>query len=298
MNLKNLTNEAKVDLFKQLVSDLELSSLKSDEPEFELLPIEKSVETAIDRINFPYRMDGLSCGYPSIDKAIGGFAPEELIVVSGGTGQGKTQFVQCMLLNMALDNIPVLFFTLEMPPVETTVRFLRMVKSKGAFDVLHELPIYYYHGTNATIPVLEAAIKKGIAQGIKCVAIDHLHFFSKGFENQASEIGHLVREIKLLARKYEIPIILLCHIKKLENPKRFPGVGDLKDSAGIAQDADVIMMIWRDMDEQDDMFGARVMKMRIEKNRRRGYLDHLQYEMDNNGYLVEGKYNDKQRNRA
>jgi replicative DNA helicase len=203
-----------------------------------------------------------------------------------------------MIINMALDNNPVLFFTLEMPPRETTIRFMKMVKSKEVVDRDHEvvnfteqlplLPIYYYHGTNVTLPILDKAIEKGKKIGIKCVVIDHLHFFAKGNDNQASEIGNITREIKLMARKYEIPIILICHIRKTGSPGRTPQLEDLKDSSGIAQDADMVLMAWRDMEKNSPE-----MKIKVRKNRRRGALFGYKFDMDANGYLQEGGFSEE-----
>ena len=295
MNISNWTEEAKQDLLRQLISDLDLTSLQSSVPDFELIHISDSVEEAMVFLDNPDLIEGVATGYEGLDMITSGFSPEELIIISGGTGQGKTQFAQCLILNMALNNVPVLFFTLEMPPRETTIRFMRMVKSKQCDDLVPELPVYYYHGTNTSLPILDSAIQKGIDAGIKCVVIDHLHFFAKGSDNQANEIGHIVREIKLMARKYHIPIVLLCHIRKLTSPTARPRIDDLKDSSSIAQDADTVMMLWRDMDETDDMFGARVSEVHVVKNRRRGNLGVEKYKMDANGYLVEGEYRGKER---
>lgn len=289
MNLSNLTQEAKVDLFKQLVSDLNLASLQETEPEFDLVHISDTVTEAIKREEHPDWNEGLSTGYDDLDKASGGFANGELIVMAGGTGQGKSLFSASIMLNMALANVPSLFFTLEMPEVDTTQRFLKMSKAFGGEDVLRDLPIYYYHGTNVTLPILDHAIKIAKEQGIKAIFVDHLHFFAKGSDNQANEIGHIVREIKLMARKYDIPIVLISHIRKTGAPSKIPQLEDLKDSSGISQDADMVLMIWRNMDSTNEE-EQKVMKVRIRKNRRRGILTGCQYRLDENNYLREEKY--------
>lgn len=287
MNLKNMTWEAKYDLRKQLEKDLEQMMIKdgfnTTEP-FELIPLSESFDEAVEYLKNPDKIEGLTTGYGLLDQCIGGLANEELIIVAGGTGQGKTLYTQCMLMHMALNNIPTLFFTLEMPPRETTIRFMKIIKSMFVPDITRELPIYYYHGTNATLPILDKAIEKGIKLGVKCVVIDHLHFFAKNNENQAAEIGNITREIKLMARRYNIPIILISHIRKTGSPHKTPNLEDLKDSSGIAQDADTVLMVWRDMDTN-----STVLKVKVRKSRRRGLLKTLFYKMDENNYLVESQ---------
>lgn len=295
MNFSKWTALAKYDLYKELEKDLKLQ-IKSEmapEKEFELIPLRASVGEAKARLSHPDALDGISTGYSNLDKLLGGIAPEELVVVAGGTGQGKTQLVQCIIENMALDNNPVLFFTLEMPPVETTIRFMKMIKSKIHESILPELPIYYYYGTNVTLPILEKAIVKGVEMGIKCVVIDHIHFFAKGNDNQAAEIGNIAREIKLLARKYKLPIILIAHIRKTGNPTKIPGLEDIKDSSGVAQDADTVLTVWRDM-ESDDETTQRELKVKVRKNRRRGELGGCQFLMDKNSYLCEVEWSHKE----
>jgi len=293
MNFKNWTSLAKYDLYKQLQEELHLQikaeMLNPKEKEFDLVPIKDSVPEAKERISNPDVIEGMSTGYKNLDEIIGGITPEELVVIAGGTGIGKTHFAQCMIINMALNNDPVLFFTLEMPPVETTVRFMRMVRAKVHEGILPELPIYYYYGTNVTLQVLEKAIQKGVEMGIKCVVIDHIHFFAKGHDNQAAEIGNIAREIKLLARKYKLPIILLAHIRKTNAPSKIPGLEDIKDSSGVAQDADSVLIVWRNMDT-DDEIEQRELKVKVRKNRRRGQLGGCQYRLDNNSYLQEMDY--------
>ena len=295
MNFKNWTSLAKYDLYKELEKDLKLQ-IKAEmapEKEFELIPLKASVGEAKARLSHPDELEGISTGYSNLNKLLGGICPEELVVIAGGTGQGKTQLAQCIIENMALDNNPTLFFTLEMPPVETTIRFMKMIRSKIHEDILPELPIYYYYGTNVTIPILEKAIIKGVELGIKCVVIDHIHFFAKGNDNQAAEIGNIAREIKLLARKYKLPIILIAHIRKTGNPGKIPGLEDIKDSSGVAQDADSVLVVWRDM-ESDDEVTQRELKVKVRKNRRRGELGGCQFLMDENSYLCEVEWSHKE----
>lgn len=286
MNLNNITKEAKLDLFKKLVQDLEADSFEDTAPQFELRAIGDYVDQANDRLNNPDRLDGISTGYPKLDVMTSGLVPGELIVVAGATHHGKTQFAQAVMLNMVLENNPVLFFTLEMLPVETTIRFLKMAESKGGKESVPHYPLYYYEGKDVNLAILDSAIKKGIEKGIKCVFIDHLHFFARKTDNASAEVGQIVRSVKLLARKYEIPIVLVSHIRKINNVSAMPELDDLRDSSFIGQDADMVLMVWREMNPASEKEG-RYMKVSIKKNRRRGIMGKLLYYQNDNYYLEE-----------
>lgn len=288
MRWKNLTKEAKLEAFKGLVNELELD--QDQIPDFKIKPIKEYVPRALKRLSNPELYDGVPTGYLDLDRIIGGLADEELIVIGGATGSGKTQFAQCIMVNQVLQNRPILFFTLEMSQIETTIRFMRIVKKFNTdTELLKELPIFYYAGDIVNLKVLEEAIKQGKEQGIKLVAIDHLHFFSTISENQAQEIGHITREIKLMARRYKIPIILVSHIRKLHTATSMPDLDDLKDSSAIAQDADIVLMVRRDINSNDPL-EQKTLRLRIAKNRRTGKLGNTQYELDENYYLNEVSY--------
>ena len=81
--------------------------------------------------------------------------------------------------------------------------------------------------------------------GCDMVIIDHLHFFSRSTDNQTNEISKITKEFKEAAVQYEIPLLLLCHIKQGDTTKR-PTLESLKGSSSIAQDADIILTVWRD----------------------------------------------------
>lgn len=290
MNFKNLTKEAKLEAFKKLVKELEIDDDRT--PDFKLRSIGEYIPRALERLNNPELFDGIPTGYKNLDSIIGGVADEELVVVGGATGRGKSQFVQCILMNQVLNNVPLLFFTLEMSQIETTIRFMRMVKSKagGDTELLKQLPIFFYAGDIVSLKVLDEAIRQGVEQGIKLVAIDHLHFFSRSQnESAATEISYLMREIKLMARRHKIPIILVSHIRKLNNATAMPELDDLKDSASIAQDADTVIMINRNMDSPN-IHEQNTMRAKIAKNRRTGKLGYCQYYLDKNYFLQEVEY--------
>jgi len=288
---KSWSKEYKNDLLEALSSEY-VEEAKSEVVDYKIIPIKDTMKEAIFQLEHPDLLDGISTGYRKLDKIIGGLAKEELIVIGGGTGQGKSLFSQAIALNVALSGKRVLMFVLEMPPRDNTIRFMSMRKSENIEinnDSLAELPIDYFYGDKVNLKLLDKVVEKAVENGTELVIIDHLHFFARAVDNQSAEIGNITREIKMIARRHKVPIILISHIRKMNNIMADPQLDDLRDSSFIAQDSDLVIMIWRNM-ENPNSEEFNILKAFVRKNRRRGQLGELQYHCDNYLYLREDEY--------
>jgi len=288
---KSWSKEYKNDLLEALSSEY-VEEAKSEVVDYKIIPIKDTMKEAIFQLEHPDLLDGISTGYRKLDKIIGGLAKEELIVIGGGTGQGKSLFSQAIALNVALSGKRVLMFVLEMPPRDNTIRFMSMRKSENIEinnDSLAELPIDYFYGDKVNLKLLDKVVEKAVENGTELVIIDHLHFFARAVDNQSAEIGNITREIKMIARRHKVPIILISHIRKMNNIMADPQLDDLRDSSFIAQDSDLVIMVWRNM-ENPNSEEFNILKAFVRKNRRRGQLGELQYHCDNYLYLREDEY--------
>lgn len=186
---------------------------------------------------------------PRLDSLIGGFVAERLYILSAPTKSGKTTMCQTIMYNMAKQGVPTLMLSYENSWQEITKVFKSMNDyDKRADDLMINLPVEYYREPNdLQFDWLEDLIKKAQNEkGIELVLIDHLHFLLplKDFNNASLIITGIVRKIKSLAVKLKIPIILVAHTRKV-NDDKIPEWTDIKDSVGISQEADVIMMMYR-----------------------------------------------------
>ncbi len=130
-------------------------------------------------------------------------------------------------------------------------------------------PIYLYSGYEHLHPKLLGEVAdKGVKDfGCEIMFIDHLHYFAGGDRRQRTiEIGDIVRYIKLLARKLDIPIVLVCHLRKLEAEGTVPTLDDLKDSSAIKQDADIVSLLYRTRDKTTRLF-SNIVTANTDKNR-------------------------------
>lgn len=184
---------------------------------------------------------GLSTGLQKVDKMTQGFVPGELMIISGQTSHGKTQLSNNIMLSAALNGHKVMFVTMEMTKQETADRFNLLTNDQDIGDG----KIFLNMRSDLAYTDVTKLIEKAKERGCELVVIDHLHYFSRSIENATQEVSKIVKEFKSAAIKYELPIILICHVRKME-PKKHPTIDDLRDSSLIAQDADLVLIVWRD----------------------------------------------------
>lgn len=199
----------------------------------------------------------------------------------------NTFMAQNIILNLAKQGVKSMLFSLEQTADEIVERFLllnnqfdfrarkEVDKDKAIAELnlvisnLQGLPIYMYASNDylnlkSLGEISERAVKDF---GCEIVIIDHLHYFASGDRRQRTqEIGDITRYTKLLARKLNIPIILICHLRKLQGENITPTLDDLKDSSGIKQDADIVALIARNRDKHTRQLDE-VTRINTDKNR-------------------------------
>jgi len=255
---------------------------------------------------------GLSTGYPLLDNIWSGMRKGDLIVISGDTGLGKTFIIQNIILNLAREGVTSLLFSLEQPIDEIIERFLMLEqfdfqaeKKKNEvnaikqldliLDDLKNMPVYLYSGyENLHTTLLGEVAEKGVKDfGCEVLFIDHLHYFAGGDRRQRTvEIGDIIRYIKLLARKLNIPIILVCHLRKLLQEGTIPTLDDLKDSSSIKQDADIVGLLYRKRNENTRLL-SEITTMNIDKNRH-GRIGKVNFIFGNGNEVIYTKHTKKE----
>lgn len=223
-------------------------------------------DAAEERFEHWNEMHGLSTGFPSIDKLTLGLAPAELIVIAGPTSRGKTLLSMNIAANVARNGGRVLFVTLEMTHEELTSRYMFAAGGRDTSDfatiAANTIFQEYERLSWKDIDGLIANAKEQL--DVDLVIIDHLHYFARNLKNAAEELGEVTMAFKDNAKKYKIPIILISHIRKLQQGEELSG-DSLRGSSLIAQDSDIVLMVNRDPETNQ-------MGVMIDKNRNRGKL--------------------------
>lgn len=242
-----------------------------------LLHVKPILETTFDELYERYQrkeeITGIATGFRELDAMTAGFQKSNLIILAARPSMGKTAFVLSMAINMILNKkrpATVAMFSLEMASTELVQRVLCSVARVNAQDVrtgrmreedwqaitramnqLNEAPLFI--DDTAAISPLEMKAKCRRLQkrhGLDVVIIDYLQLMKGGskIENRAQEISTISRQLKMLAKELNIPVVALSQVGRgvEQRQDKRPGLADLRESGAIEQDADVVAFIYRD----------------------------------------------------
>lgn len=267
---------AKLDYFKRQLADLTpnqrrevddfLLGLVANDTEaraktFELELASDYMEAAAKLRENWGRMQGLSSGYKSVDELTLGFVGGEVTVIAGPTSNGKTALATNITANIVRTGLPVLFVTMEMTKAQLTSRLLYAADD---FEDYASLVVYQRQSELdwRSIHGLIRNASKEMYVGL--VVIDHLHYFTRELERAAEDLGRITKEFSRAAKDFDVPIVLISHIRKLEKGKR-ASIEDLRGSSLIGQDADVALMVERFAEYPNEI------TVTCHKNRNRGH---------------------------
>lgn len=224
------------------------------------------------RLQRPGQLSGLPSGFRSLDSYTDGFQKSELIIIAGRPSVGKTAFGLNLVLNvLKKTRLPVLFFSLEMSAQQLMYRLLSMEtrlnqnkfrtgllnqedweKINLVMRILGKIPMHFYDNPHLSTQDIRRTLKnfdKTYSQ-IGLIVIDYLQLMEDPVfknANRAQEISAITRELKNIAREFEVPIIALSQLSRTiesrMDPK--PMLSDLRDSGSIEQDADLVLMLYK-----------------------------------------------------
>jgi replicative DNA helicase len=250
------------------------------------------IEVLYNREN-PSDITGLATGFHDLDKMTSGLQPGDMIVVAGRPSMGKTAFALNIAEHVGMElRKPVAIFSLEMSGPQLAMRFLSSAgrldqgkirtgklsdedweKMSMALGKLHEAPIHIDETGAINASDLRARARRLHRQcgQLGLIVIDYLQLMTsvKDNENRATEISEISRSIKALAKELQVPVIALSQLsRKVEerNDKR-PLMSDLRESGAIEQDADIILMMYREEYYKPDTTEKGVAEVIVGKHR-------------------------------
>lgn len=206
---------------------------------------------------------GISSGFPGIDKMTGGFQGAALYVLAGRPGMGKTAMGLTLAVNASLAGSRVLFFSLEMSHAQLMQRVLSRFSGSAVHsgDVPYDTDTAMEKASGLALDIDDASgltaldIASRAAQhkrrkGLDMVIVDYLGLVQPSDKkaNKVHQIEEVTQAMKRLSKDLGIPVILLSQLSRAlegRDDKR-PGLGDLRDSGAIEQDADCVMFIYRE----------------------------------------------------
>lgn len=252
---------------------------------------------------------GLKTGWNSLDEMLCGLDGGGLYVVAGRPAMGKTAFALTTAVNVAMQGLPVLFFTLEMSHHQLQNRLLarfakvgmkeqRSGMPHGGFERLtaataeiSALPLDIEDISGQTAAQIAARARQDmLRKRYRLIVIDHLAIVKDPpyVNNKVQALAQTTAEFKALAKSLDIPVLLLHQLNRGvegRDDKR-PSLADLRDGGSVEQDADVVMMLYRPeyymknepvkkVGEKHDAFNIRVEEHRQQLEALRGKAEIL-----------------------
>jgi replicative DNA helicase len=225
----------------------------------------QEVETRSQGLVLP----GVSCGFYDLDAMSRGFQRSDLIIVAARPSIGKTAFALNIANFVSAAKLPTAIFSLEMSKEQLVQRLLASetgiesgLLSTGrisntqweslsrAIALLSESPIYIDDTALITLNHVRSECRKlqKIKGELGLVVIDYLQLMSGSGDDDVRELSRITRGLKQLARELNVPVIALSQLNRgvESRTNKRPMLSDLRQSGSIEQDADLVMMLYRD----------------------------------------------------
>lgn len=252
-------------------------AIAQDRTAGEFVDVKSVLKSVTKRLNLLQKNDGNISGvktnFYDLDKITSGFQKGDLIILAARPAMGKTAFALNIAHNAAeKSETPVAIFSLEMPKEQLVQRIIcSMGGIEGSTmrtgEVLRNNANKYYAAVERVshcnlfiddtpgVKINEVIAKcrklKQEQKGLKLVIIDYLQLISGSSNNRESrqqEVSDISRQLKMLARELDVPVIALSQLSRSveQRPNKKPMMSDLRESGAIEQDADIVTFLYRE----------------------------------------------------
>ena len=235
---------------------------------------------------------GLSTGLRDLDTKINGLNKGNLLLIAARPAMGKTSFALNIGLNVAKKyNKTVAFFSLEMSREELCMRLLsgesfvdsqKLATGKLSEDewnklcmassALSQTDIRVDDNSGITVAEMNAKLRR--LDNLGLVIIDYLQLmqgsgYGKGSDNRVTVVSDISRALKVMAKELNVPVICLSQLNRAAESRsdKRPMLSDLRESGAIEQDADSVMMLYRDDYYNPDSEEKNIAECIVAKNR-------------------------------
>ncbi|MCX7596151.1 MAG: replicative DNA helicase [Fischerella sp.] len=276
-------------------AEQKIFAITQERPQTGLVHISDTLVNTFEEIETRHQgvaLPGIPCGFYDLDAMTSGFQPSDLIIVAGRPSMGKTAFCLNLAYNVAaLYKLPVAIFSLEMSKEQLVQRLIaseaeiesgylrsgRISQTQWeplsrAIGLLSEMPIFIDDTPNITVTEMRSQARRlqaEIGTGLGLIVIDYLQLMEGAGDNRVQELSRITRSIKGLARELSVPVIALSQLSRgveARTNKR-PMLSDLRESGSIEQDADLVIMLYRDEYYNPDTPDRGIAEINIAKHR-------------------------------
>lgn len=244
---------------------------------------------------------GLPTGLTSLDNKLQGYRNKQYVIIAARPSIGKTSLVTRKLYKMAtLYQAPCLLFSLEMAKTEIADRVITaevnidgsllrsghlsdeqwaeaehvrssLAEENGFF--INDSPFITTRTIRSEVRRVNATLRKK-GQRLKVIAIDHVGLMNNASEKRGrsreGEISEISRTLKQIAREFDCVVMVLSQLnrKSEERQDKRPTLSDLRESGSLEQDADIVLLLYReDAYQNDPSLHTNIAEVIIAKNR-------------------------------
>ena len=294
--LVNLDNEENFEIIK---ADLMKNIENTSSDEIPIISIAECVEKAIEITEEAYNSNGvitgMKSGYKNLDVILNGFEKPSYVVIGARPGVGKTAFSLELAKRLSANN-KILYFSLEMPFEQLGQRLLTNITSVPLKNIkngritgdtfnrllygpnkLSNNKCYVVEKENLKIEdLVSICTSYQRKNGLDGIIIDYFTLLKsyKSFRDNRLLYNYISEELRMLSKKLKINVILLAQCNRKADEKKELQLNDLKETANLEQDANVVIFleqrdderIKRDHEPREDYIRATIRKNRAGEN--------------------------------
>ncbi|WP_029136726.1 replicative DNA helicase [Nakamurella lactea] len=213
---------------------------------------------------------GIPTGYADLDALTNGLHPGQMVIIAGRPGMGKSTVAMDMARNAAIKHkMSTVVFSLEMSKTDLTMRLLsaeaeiKLSQMRGGsmtdrdwqkivrrMGEISDAPLYIDDSPNMTIMEIRAKARRLKQRtDLKLIVVDYLQLMTSGkkVESRQQEVSEFSRQMKLLAKELEVPVVALSQLNRgpEQRTDKRPMLSDLRESGSLEQDADLVILVHR-----------------------------------------------------
>ena len=230
----------------------------------------------IEAISKGTGIEGVKSGFRDLDLLTHGFHPGNMIILAARPAVGKSTLGLDIARHAAIhENQTAVIFSLEMSKSEITMRMLSAEARVGLNNIrsgqlsddewaklarrmgeISDAPLFIDDSPNLSMMEIRAKARRlKQRHDLKLIVIDYLQLMTSGkkVENRQQEVSEFSRQIKLMAKELNVPVIAISQLNRgpEQRSDKKPMLSDLRESGSIEQDADVVILLHR-----EDMYDA------------------------------------------
>ena len=258
-----------------------LSKVSLDATSNEMFDIDKAIDEFEEETKEILKtggvVDSIDSAYPTVDHYTQGWGATHLITIGARTGIGKSVFAINNAVAAMAQGKTVLFFSLEMTKREVISRMIASMslipiqkiekaapltddekeRQKEALQVIRKSKLKLDTNPHVTVEYIKrSAIKQAQSEdGLDFIIIDYLQLISNDSKrNRQEAVADVSRNMKILAKELNIPIMVLVQLnrEKRDDEDTTPKIYDIRESGAIAQDSNVVILIDRKTNDEDE----------------------------------------------